>query len=203
MKIAFSLFLVLRHALLALLVMSLLASCRSESGGTDDSAADSPPAHDADIDTGTAEEAGSTAGCPTPTPAGSGDNQAGLVVTFGDGTTETICVSFSEDQINGYELLQRSGLTIVSEFFPSQNGYGICKISNGGSDGCNYPEEDCFCNPDGLFWAFWILENNSTWEFSQVGVSRAPVNNGDVQGQKWDGEDPPPVCTFEQICGDG
>ena len=37
-------------------------------------------------------------------------NQAALVVVHGDGSLVTRCVEFNEPQINGYDLLQRSGL---------------------------------------------------------------------------------------------
>lgn len=190
------------HAVLTVLSLALiLAACRGETESPDESPTpESPPIEEAGAEeSGSGAEAGE---CPTPDQSGSGDHRAGLVVTFGDGNTETVCVSFSEEQINGYDLLQRSGLTIVSEFFPNQNGYGICKISNAASNGCDYPDESCFCDASS-FWAFWILENDSTWEFSQVGVSQATVDDGDVQGQKWNGDDdPPPVCAFEQICGE-
>ena len=60
-------------------------------------------------------------------------NQAGLVVKFGDGRTLTYCIEFTEDSITGIELLQRSGLTVVTS---NSGGLGaaVCSIDG---EGCN------------------------------------------------------------------
>ena len=42
-------------------------------------------------------------------------NRAALVVRTGDGGVETACVSFTEESISGYDLLQQSGLPIEIE----------------------------------------------------------------------------------------
>ena len=39
-------------------------------------------------------------------------NQAGLVVVFGDGRVERQCVAFTEESISGYELLRAVGAAI-------------------------------------------------------------------------------------------
>ena len=47
-------------------------------------------------------------------PAGAQEpHQAGLLVQFSEGRTETRCIEFSEEQISGYEVLLRSGLEVV------------------------------------------------------------------------------------------
>ncbi|NOX61150.1 MAG: hypothetical protein GXP42_04280 [Chloroflexi bacterium] len=132
-------------------------------------------------------------------------NRAGLVIRFGDGTVKAACVEFSERDITGSELLRRSGLRVIID---PQSGFGdaICKI---GPDGCNFPQEDCFCQCQGLdctYWAYYHLQENA-WVFSDVGASNWTVTNGMVDGWAWSPGQPdqpaqiePPLLTFEQIC---
>ncbi len=44
-----------------------------------------------------------------------GPNRAGIVVQFGNGSVVQSCVTFSEPSISGWELLNRSGLTVYAE----------------------------------------------------------------------------------------
>ncbi|MDW8269952.1 MAG: hypothetical protein RMN24_12385, partial [Anaerolineae bacterium] len=73
-----------------------------------------------------------------------GPNKAGLVVRFGNGNALARCVSFDEQRITGWDLLQRSGLFVIGE--PDLMGMAVCKIGDPyNQDGCDYPREDCFC----------------------------------------------------------
>ena len=65
-----------------------------------------------------------------------GTNQAGLVIIHGDGHMVGRCVEFSEPQITGYDLLQRSALDLNIEV--SGMGATICRIDE---EGCTYPAQ--------------------------------------------------------------
>lgn len=141
--------------------------------------------------------------CPVPQRAGSGSNQAGLLVTFGDGTSSSVCVSFDEDSINGYQLLESSGLSLVAEDYGSL-GQAVCKISDGSqSDGCDYPSEECFCDSPPNAWVFFVPDSGQTsWSVSGTGISSTMAGNGGVQAQLWgDDKQVPPSCFYEEICG--
>jgi hypothetical protein len=129
-------------------------------------------------------------------------NQAALVVVHGDGRIVTRCVEFSEPQINGYEVLQRSGLDLNIEV--SGMGAAICRIDG---EGCTYPRESCFCQTEGetyTYWSYWRL-GEAGWSYSQLGTSNAQVNPGAVEGWVWgagtvNSAPSPPALTFAEIC---
>ncbi|NJP06806.1 MAG: hypothetical protein HC837_14925 [Chloroflexaceae bacterium] len=124
-------------------------------------------------------------------------NQAALAVRFSDGTVETECITFSEDEISGADLLERSTLTV--ETLDSDSfGTAICKIGN---EGCS--ADTCFCDPDS-FWKYF-LRTESAWESSPVGASSRMLTNGDLDGWAWGSSDdsqaqPPADLTFNDIC---
>ena len=128
-------------------------------------------------------------------------NRAGLVVTFSDGSTLSRCIEFSEEEINGVELLTRSGIPLVS--WGTGAGAAICKI---GDDGCNNPN-DCFCECSGSdcqYWAYYALQDGQ-WQYASAGASLRKVHNGDVDGWAWGSGKAgqgamPPLLTFEEIC---
>jgi hypothetical protein len=123
-------------------------------------------------------------------------NRVGLVVQFGDGTTITRCVEFTEDEINGYDVLTRSGLSVIASV-SSGIGTAICKIEG---DGC--PAENCFCKCQGatcVYWSYWHLDG-AAWRYSNLGASNYKVGPGQVEGWHWGTEASPPVIPFDQIC---
>jgi hypothetical protein len=125
-------------------------------------------------------------------------NRAGLLVRFGDGTVITRCVEFSEAEINGYELLQRSGLAVVAAFDLGP-GAAICKIEH---QGC--PASNCFCASPPDFWSYWFMVNGQ-WQFSALGCSNRTLSNGDMDAWSWGpgtagGGTEPPMVSFDQIC---
>lgn len=131
-----------------------------------------------------------------------GENQAGLVVRHGDGRVVTACVAFPEPSITGIQLLERSGISFVSQ--GSGIGAAVCKIDG---EGCDYPTEDCFCKRDGARTTYWAYSRliESTWAYSPLGASNTKVQPGDVQGWAWGSGDTqtgaaPPVLTLDQIC---
>jgi len=120
------------------------------------------------------------------------NHQAGLAVFPGDGNVYTACVSFTEDIITGFDLLQRSGLKIETATNPSQ-GTAVCSI-----EGVGCQSNDCFCNmPD--YWSFWQYID-AEWAYSAVGSDQSPVIDGDVNAWSWGAGDPPAMISYQNIC---
>lgn len=114
-------------------------------------------------------------------------NRAGLVVTFPD-RTETLWIEFSEEEITGVELLERSGLDVT---FSSYGGLGeaVCAIED---VGCLNPG-DCYCQCKGdtcTYWVYFRLEGGE-WEGSPLGASSRKLRDGDVDGWVWGSGTPP------------
>jgi len=127
--------------------------------------------------------------------------RAGVVVRYDDERTESRCVSFEEEEISGYTLLQRSGmaLDIKSE---GQGGL-VCAIAG---TGCG--TDNCLCQCQGdpcVYWSYWRLADDG-WRYSVVGSTIKRISNGDVDGWSWgpgsvtSAIEPPPL-TFDEICG--
>lgn len=128
-----------------------------------------------------------------------GPHRAGLVVQFGDGAVVTRCISFSEDEISGEELLRRSGLTVLFDY-TSGLGARVCKIE---SEGCDVPAEDCWCRCQGMpcqYWAYFYV-SDGVWRYSGLGGSNRTVYDGDIEGWVWgDGRTTPPLFSLDDIC---
>lgn len=133
-------------------------------------------------------------------------HQAGLVVQFGANQVQTYCVNFDTDTISGLQLLQNvPSLQVIYDATSTGMGAGVCKINN---DGCSFPIEDCFCQCQGLacvYWSYWHLQPNNTWDYSSLGASSFVLTNGQVDGWRWgagttNSAQPPPVITLAEIC---
>ena len=133
-------------------------------------------------------------------------NRAALIVSYGEGNDVGVCVSFDEEEITGYDLLQRSGLAVDSE--PS-GGFGeaVCLING---TGCDVPQQKCFCQCQGADCTYWsyLRRNASTWTYSQQGSSLTTIRNGSVDGWVWgsgtvfqDADRQPPNVSYEDVCG--
>lgn len=128
------------------------------------------------------------------------ENRAGLVVRFDDGQVETRCISFGEEQISGYELLQRAALELEGE--EAGAGVTVCRIED---VGC--PASNCFCQCQGdpcQYWSYWHLQDGE-WRYSVAGASIYEVGHGDVEGWSWGPGSvsdavAPPVIDFDEIC---
>ena len=128
-------------------------------------------------------------------------NRAALVVRFDDETTISKCVSFGEDQISGYELLERSRLALDVQF----EGLGgiVCGIEE---TGCAAGECLCACKGGGdcVYWSYW-LQADEEWHYAQTGATSHSVVNGNVEGWSWGPGSltyaiEPPLMTFDEIC---
>jgi len=100
---------------------------------------------------------------------------AGLVVDHSDGRRVTKTILFPGETTTGLQLLQRSGLSLVTN--ESSFGVAICSI-----DGEWQPAENCFGDPDGRFWAFSILNSANQWEMAPAGPADMVVRDQDVHG---------------------
>jgi hypothetical protein len=131
-------------------------------------------------------------------------NQIALVIVHGDGSATTRCVEFSEAELSGIDVLQRSQLSLNTDL--GSMGSAVCSLDG---EGCVTPQEDCFCgmnrNPS-VYWSYWEIVNKE-WQYSQMGAGNKMVQPGGVEGWIWgtgriDEAAPPPVYTFEQICAE-
>jgi hypothetical protein len=92
-----------------------------------------------------------------------GESHVALVVQFDASNIVTKCVSFSGDQITGYDVLERSGLGLSAEF--GSMGAAICKIGN-----TVCPEDNCWGEVPPTYWSYWHVVDNSVSYF-QLGAS--------------------------------
>lgn len=121
------------------------------------------------------------------------ENQAGLVIGMPDGSTLLRCVSFNEETISGFDLLQQSGLSLETINNPTL-GPGVCGIE---TQGC--PSDDCFCgSPD--YWSYWHWQDDY-WAYAQSGSGTYQVQPNALEGWSW-GDTPPIETSLSEICGD-
>jgi MYXO-CTERM domain-containing protein len=130
-------------------------------------------------------------------------NRAGLIVRYEDGRVETMCVAFAEEQVTGYDLLNRAGLDVEAKMVGM--GATVCRLND---QGC--PQSDCFCHCPGgsdcLYWSYWLQEEDA-WNYASIGPSVRQVSDGMVEGWSWGPGSltdaiPPPDLTFADICTD-
>lgn len=132
---------------------------------------------------------------------GQTSNQAALVVVHGDGRVVKQCVTFTESEISGLELLQRSGLDLSTE--AGGSGAAICRIDN---EGCTAPQP-CFCGTLGdefIYWSYW-QQSGESWAYSGLGASNTRIRPGQVDGWVWGpgsptSGTPPPAVRFDEVC---
>ena len=127
-------------------------------------------------------------------------HRAGLIVRFGDNSLVTRCVTFTEQNITGLEVLTRAGLSIVVDA-GSSIGAGVCKI---GRDGCDRGKS-CFCQCEGSTCAYWQYFHlaNGAWKYSNLGAGLYQVNDGAVEGWAWGKNAAPPIMSLDQLCAAG
>lgn len=116
-------------------------------------------------------------------------NAAGLVVDYGDGRISYAWVPFEEDELSGIDLLQRSGLDLVTVGFGGM-GEGVCQIDD---TGC--PVGECrkrLCQTSDPGSPFWRLSQQTApgeWTFANAGASASRVHSGEIQAWSWTGSD--------------
>jgi len=127
-------------------------------------------------------------------------NRASLVVVFGPDDVFSSCVTFTESEISGIELLRRAGLSLVSQQVAGV-GESVCKMEE---VGCNYPGEACFCRCLGSpcnYWSYWTWSAGE-WIYAGRGASQTLVQPGAINAWVWgDGQTEPPAIGSEGVCG--
>jgi len=119
-------------------------------------------------------------------------NRVALVIRADDSTIITRCVTFTEDEITGYQVLERSGLDFVAHY--DNVGAAICAIAG---TGC--PENDCFCDSPPNYWSYWHWVDGA-WSYANTGATGTSVGDGAIDGWNWGPGDPPPDFPFDAIC---
>lgn len=128
-------------------------------------------------------------------------NRAALIVRESDQAVHAECIEFSESEISGLDLLQRSALDLQIDV--QSMGAKVCSIEQ---TGC--PSDDCWCQCKGggdcVYWSYWH-HLNGQWSYSQGGASMYSVGDGDVEGWSWgpgavNQAIPPPAISFEDVC---
>ena len=119
-------------------------------------------------------------------------HRAGMAIFSGDNTLVTDCISYTESNLTGLQLLQRSGQAIVTATNPTQ-GTAVCKIGQVGDDSNN-----CFGSMPN-YWSYWLLGNNG-WEYSTKGADQTPVVDGGVYAWSWGTGETPALVTFQNTC---
>lgn len=127
-------------------------------------------------------------------------NHAGLVIRDQGGTLTYAYVAFSEPEISGLELLERSGVPVVTVGFGGL-GEGVCAI---GSQGCSVSEcRRRLCQgprADDPFWQAFRQHAPGDWRPLPLGASSTMVKDGDINGWSWTGSAANlPAVTLEEI----
>jgi hypothetical protein len=129
---------------------------------------------------------------PRPTLADDGIHHAGLVVRDAEGRMTYAWVPFTEEEINGIELLRRSGIPVVTVGFGAL-GEGVCSIAG---QGCSVAE--CRRNvcqgsaADAPYWQYFKQDpvDPTVWLWQPLGASSSRVEDSDVFGWSWTAGDP-------------
>jgi hypothetical protein len=129
--------------------------------------------------------------------------QAGLVIQFADGRTETRCVTLQGEEVTGADLLMASGLDLNVDA-SSGMGITVCQIEG---EGCNYPAEPCFCQCMGggecAYWNYFFRDPGADgWTYSALGAILHKIEHGSLEGWVWGNGYEPPAdqITFETVC---
>jgi hypothetical protein len=127
-------------------------------------------------------------------------NHAGLVIRDQAGALTYAYVAFSEPEISGLELLERSGVPVVTVGFGGL-GEGVCAI---GGQGCSVNEcRRRLCQgprADDPFWQAFRQHAPGDWRPLLLGASSTMVKDGDVNGWSWTGSAANlPAVTMEEI----
>src|SRR5829696_308184 len=129
---------------------------------------------------------------PAPTLADDELHHAGLIVRDAESRMTYAWVPFMEEEITGIELLQRSGIPVVTVGFGAL-GEGVCSI---GGQGCGVAE--CRRNvcqvssANAPYWQYFRQDpvDPAVWTWLPLGASSTDVEDGDIFGWSWTARDP-------------
>lgn len=124
--------------------------------------------------------------------ADTGENHiAGLIVDYGEGRISYALVPFTEDTLSGFELLDRSGLSLLTVQFGGL-GNGVCAIEGTGCDLAACRTRLCQTgDPASPFWHY-AQYRDATWVFAPLGASASSVSDGGLDAWSWSSDSPNP-----------
>jgi energy-coupling factor transport system permease protein len=129
---------------------------------------------------------------PKPTLADEELHHAGLVVRDAEGRMTYAWVPFAEEEIDGIDLLRRSGIPVVTVGFGAL-GDGVCSIAG---QGCGVAEcRRTVCQgsaADAPYWQYFQQDPSdpAIWTWQPLGASNSTVEDGDIFGWSWTADDP-------------
>jgi hypothetical protein len=138
-----------------------------------------------------------------PSPASAQDDQvsvAGLIVDYGGGRVSYALVPFTENTVSGFDLLDRSGLSLLAVEFGGL-GQGVCAIEGTGCDIAACRARVCQSgDPNSPFWQYAQRRQDGEWAWSPLGASSSTVADGDIDIWAWSSEPPAPrTVTVDDI----
>jgi hypothetical protein len=114
-------------------------------------------------------------------------HHAGLIVRDGEGRLTYAWVPFAEDEITGIELLQTSGIPVVTVGFGGL-GDAVCSIDGQGCGMSECRRNVCHASSvDAPYWQYFQQDpaNPALWRWLALGPSASRVHDGDVFGWSW------------------
>lgn len=119
-------------------------------------------------------------------------NHAGLIVRDSEGRLTYAWVPFGEDEITGVELLQASGIPVVTVGFGGL-GEAVCSIDGQGCGVSECRRNVCQASAaDAPYWQYFQQDpaNIAVWRWLALGASASKVHDGDVFGWSWTASEP-------------
>lgn len=123
----------------------------------------------------------------TPTGLASADggvNHAGVIVRQADGSLVYGYVAFTEEKIDGIELLRRSGIPLVTAGFGGL-GAAVCSLDGQGCSMAECRRSVCQGGPNAPYWQYFRQGGPRGWSPLLVGASATAVRDGDIDGWSW------------------
>ncbi len=119
-------------------------------------------------------------------------NHAGLVIRDSEGRLTYAWVPFTADEITGIELLQASGIPVVTVGFGGL-GVAVCSIDGQGCGVSECRRNVCQASAaDAPYWQYFQQDpaNPALWRWLALGASASKVHDGDVFGWSWTAAEP-------------
>jgi hypothetical protein len=122
-------------------------------------------------------------------------HHAALVIQHTSGSFITRCVAFAEEQINGLQLVQRSGVEYEAQDFGSI-GSAMCQLDQ---EPLTVPPG---CFGSGPYWQYFHRQG-AGWQASVVGASSSVLHDGDMDGWRYaaGANQAPGNVSFAAVCG--
>lgn len=122
-------------------------------------------------------------------------NVAGVVVEYGDGQVSYGLVPFTEESLSGFDLLDRTGLSLLAIEFGGL-GQGICAIEDTGCDIDACRARMCQTgDPNSPFWHYSQYSAGEGWAMVPLGASSSRVTDGTIDAWAWSSDEANPAIT--------